>query len=386
MNKKAILILIIVLALAGAGYYFIWLPQQIQYKPVAIAPDKFFGWKFPIVKFPITGTGDVAYSSIRDPGGIPQGLPVRLKIPAIGVDSAIEDALITPDGRMDVPSGSVDVAWFALGPHPGQVGSAVIGGHFGIQNGKKFVFYDLDKLVVGDKIYVLDDNANTITFQVKRIQLFDRNGDATTVFSSSDGIAHLNLITCEGVWNQINGSYPERRVVFTDLVPGGGVVEAPPVVSPTLSSQAIAIFIRPLSLGLKGADVAALQTILEQKGFLSLPSGATKGYFGTLTRHAVSDYQKKIGLPSIGIFGPMTRAKLIAELAVNSTFPTTGVGSVPAIPAVVQNAPRISVTSSYSFQTLVEYSKNLFATPVDAIVTIILLLSIVFIGYKIIRR
>jgi hypothetical protein len=47
---------------------------------------------------------------------------------------------------MDVPAGSKNVALFSLGPHPGQVGSAVIGGHFGIKNDVPFVFYDLDKL------------------------------------------------------------------------------------------------------------------------------------------------------------------------------------------------------------------------------------------------
>lgn len=138
----------------------------------------------------MTGPSDLAYSGIRDPNGIPDGLPVRLQIPSIGVDSAIEDALITFDGRMDVPSGSKNVAWFVLGPHQGEMGSAVIGGHFGIVNETKFVFYDLDKLKVGDKISILDDKENTLSFVVREVRLFERNADATTVFTSQDGLAH----------------------------------------------------------------------------------------------------------------------------------------------------------------------------------------------------
>ncbi len=124
-------------------------------------PDKFFGWKFPVVKFPLAGSppSKLAYSDIRDPGGLSQGLPVRLKIPVIGVNSVIEDALITPEGRMDVPIGSINVAWFALGPPPGEKGSAVIGGHYGIDNGVPYVFYNLNKVVVGDKIYVENDRS-----------------------------------------------------------------------------------------------------------------------------------------------------------------------------------------------------------------------------------
>ena len=210
--------------------YFALLPKNAGDTSTNVLPDKLFGWKFPVVKFPSTGSvnNSLAYSDIRDPGGIPRGLPVRLKIPAISVDSAIEDALVTSDGRMDVPAGSINVAWFALGPHPGQVGSAVIGGHFGIQNGVPFVFYNLDKLKVGDKVYILDDKNQTLAFQVRSVKSFDRNGDTTTVFTSSDGLSHLNLITCEGVWNQVNGAYPQRLVVFTDSIPSEGAVNIKP--------------------------------------------------------------------------------------------------------------------------------------------------------------
>lgn len=231
MNKKikAIVTLIFLAIFLGVGYYFLLGSEDKAGNTVA---DNTFGWKYPTTKFPKVGSNpdEIAYSDIRDPGGIPQGLPVRLKIPIIGVDSAIEDALITPDGRMDVPAGSVNVAWFALGPKPGRVGSAVIGGHFGIRDGKKFVFYDLDKLKVGDKVYIENDKGETIAFVVRSIKLFDRNADATTVFTSEDGLAHLKLITCEGIWNRVNDTYPSRRVVFTDLVLGENV--APVSVTP----------------------------------------------------------------------------------------------------------------------------------------------------------
>lgn len=214
-NIKTIIILLVVIF--GIGSYFLFFSQD---KSGNTAVDNAFGWKFPVAKFPSVGSvnGPIAYSSVQDPGGVPQGFPVRLKIPVIGVDSVIEDAAISSDGRMDVPEGSVNVAWFALGPHPGEIGSAVIGGHFGIKNGVKFVFYDLDKLQAGDKLYIVDDNGDTLTFVVRSIKLFDRNADATTVFTSDDGLSHLNLITCEGIWNKINSSYPQRLVVFADAV------------------------------------------------------------------------------------------------------------------------------------------------------------------------
>ena len=110
--------------------------------------DGSFGWKFPISQFEPSGqvTDIGAYSKIRTVRGTTKGLPVRLQIPIIGVDSVIEDAYITTDGRMDVPTGSENVAWFAIGPEPGKMGSAVIGGHYRIDNGVPKVFYNLNKL------------------------------------------------------------------------------------------------------------------------------------------------------------------------------------------------------------------------------------------------
>jgi LPXTG-site transpeptidase (sortase) family protein len=399
MNKKILLAILIAFfaGVAGTGYYFLFSRADNSGNSVAFGS---FGWKFPLtqIKLPRTGTGNqVAFSSIRDPGGIPQGLPVRLKVPIINVDSAIEDALITPDGRMDVPAGSENVAWFALGPHPGQEGSAVIGGHFGIVSGVPTVFYNLDKLVVGDKAYIEDDEGNTLAFQVRTIKLFDRNADATTVFTSDDGLSHLNLITCEGIWNQTNGAYPSRRVVFMDAIPSEGAIVVNPVINPIVApvvSAPVPVVIKPipepavifqktLRIGSKGADVVALQNALIQKGFLKITSGANDGSFGPKTRAALAKYQTNAGLPPDGVLGLSTRIKLNADLAavkarspvaVEPTLPSTA--TVP-IPSTVSSSTATSQTFSQSIGSL-------FATPTDSLITALLVIGIIFITFKII--
>jgi LPXTG-site transpeptidase (sortase) family protein len=372
MKKRNVLSLIasvIVFAVAiGAGYYFLLLfqpPQNVP--PTDTVPDS-VTWKFPIsfLKLPLAGAGvpiPSAYSSIPVPGGIPSGLPVRLEIPIIGVDSFIEDAYITPQGAMEVPSGTVDVAWFALGPHPGQVGSAVIGGHFGIEDGVPFVFYNLSKLKIGDRIYIIDDEGNTLTFVVSSTALFAANADATPVFTSSDGAAHLNLITCEGVWNEVAGEYPERTVVFANEISSGNAAPAT-----TLSTSA---FPRSLSVGDTGTDVSALQTALEQRGFLTMPPDVATGYFGTLTSAAVSAYQASVGLPAIGVFGPSTRAELITNLATNSVLPYTGLAS--------------AATSSL-YEALIQATQSSYATPLNGLVTSLLLIAIALTVFTIIKR
>ncbi len=259
----------------------------------------------------------------------------------------------------------INVAWFSLGPNPGQIGSAVIGGHFGIRSGVPFVFYNLDKLKVGDKIYILNDKGDTLTFVIRAVELFDRNADATTVFTSEDGLAHLNLITCEGIWNKINDTYPERRVIFTDAIT---------VEESAVKASAPISFSRSLDVGSVGEDVSRLQVILEKKGLLDMPPGVAKGFFGELTSVAVAKYQTGVGLPAVGTFGPLTRARLISDQSL--------VGVVPALPttAIVVFEWPIYI------QVIINTMRSLFGTITDGSITSALLGLIVFMVFKIIRR
>jgi LPXTG-site transpeptidase (sortase) family protein len=151
------------------------------------------------------------------PETVKSGLPVRFVIPKINVDATIEYVGVTSDGSaMDVPKKPADVAWFNLGPRPGEIGSAVIAGHYGWRNNVPAVFDNLRKLIIGDTVYVEDAEGATATFVVREIRTYTQQADATDVFISSDGLAHLNLITCEGTWSKAQQSYSNRLVVFTD--------------------------------------------------------------------------------------------------------------------------------------------------------------------------
>src|SRR3989339_735029 len=119
------------------------------------------------------------------------GLPVRLKIPR-------------------------NAGWYKLGPRPGEIGSAAIAGHLNWWNGAVSVFAKLSKLKLGDKIIVQDKNGIDIVFVVRKISLLGSQEDASEVFVSDDGMAHLNLITCGGTWNKITKQYSKRLVIFAD--------------------------------------------------------------------------------------------------------------------------------------------------------------------------
>lgn len=146
------------------------------------------------------------------------GLPVRLKIPKINIDATFEYVGLTSDGAMDIPKRPGEVAWFNLGPLPGDIGSAVIAGHEGWKDGISAVFDNLHSLQKGDIVSVVDEKGVITTFVVREIRTFVESGNALDVFFSNDGKAHLNLITCQGIWNKTKQSYSNRLVVFTDKI------------------------------------------------------------------------------------------------------------------------------------------------------------------------
>ena len=100
------------------------------------------------------------------------------------------------------------------------------------------------------------------------------------------------------------------------------------------------ILSRQLSQGMSGADVSALQRFLAQDRTI-YPQGLITGFFGPLTYSAVSNWQARNGIDSVGRVGPITM------LAINRWSSTGGSDDV--------NAPSISninVTSTGSTATV----------------------------------
>lgn len=170
-----------------------------------------------IISMPeIMDVGTVHEETIVVQQELPIEKPIRLKIPSIGVDASIEHVGLTFDGAMGVPTNPESVAWFNLGPRPGELGSAVLAGHVDWIDTSSAVFEALHTLREGDVIYVEDDQGATRTFIVQKTVLYDKDDDAMDVFYSSDGISHLNLITCAGGWDPVQQTYKERFIVFAD--------------------------------------------------------------------------------------------------------------------------------------------------------------------------
>lgn len=147
----------------------------------------------------------------------PSALPETITIPSIGVSASIAFAGLKADGTMDIKKNPDETAWYQFGTRPGDEGSAVIAGHSGWTGLHGSVFNDIYKLKKGDKISVLDQKGHMKTFAVTDSKQYNPTANASSVFQSSDGKSHLNLITCDGVWVNATDSDSSRLVVFSVL-------------------------------------------------------------------------------------------------------------------------------------------------------------------------
>lgn len=147
----------------------------------------------------------------------PLAKPVRLTIPAIGVDADVQDVGIANSGNVMVPNNYTDVGWYRYGPVPGQTGSAIIDGHVNNGFGTSGVFGHLKELKAGDDIYVTYADQTTLHFRVEQVELYLLDdAPKEKIFNQTDK-ARLNLITCDGEWLPDRRTDDHRLVVYSVL-------------------------------------------------------------------------------------------------------------------------------------------------------------------------
>ena len=145
------------------------------------------------------------------------GAPVKVIIPEIGVNAAIEYVGVDKNNNMGTPNNPWNVAWYNRGPFPGKAGNAVLAGHVDWWTTGPAVFWDLRKLKIGSVIQVVDNQNATRTFVVNDIKAYnDTNAPLTRIFGPADS-ANLNLITCTGDFDRASGHYNQRLVVYATL-------------------------------------------------------------------------------------------------------------------------------------------------------------------------
>ena len=144
--------------------------------------------------------------------GAEPGLPGRLSIPALGIDSPIVPVGLEPNGSMQIP-GATEAGWYLNGPRPGAAsGSSVVAAHVDY-NSRPGVFLELGRLEVGSEVAVTDDAGAVHRFVVTERFQVDKDELPRAELFRTGGPPTLTLITCGGAFSNGSRSYADNIIV-----------------------------------------------------------------------------------------------------------------------------------------------------------------------------
>jgi sortase (surface protein transpeptidase) len=140
--------------------------------------------------------------------------PVRVRIPAIGVDAKVVPLGLDAAGTLQAPTDFATAGWNVAGPEPGENGVAVVAGHVDSTIGPA-VFFRLGTLHPGARVLIDRADGSTVTFVVERLVRYRKSAipDAE-VYGGSPGSPGLRLITCGGAFDHARGHYLDNIVVY----------------------------------------------------------------------------------------------------------------------------------------------------------------------------
>ncbi|MBW4042232.1 MAG: class F sortase [Acidobacteria bacterium] len=140
--------------------------------------------------------------------------PVRIVIPAIGVDAGLIDLARDAQGVLQAPPSTVldKAGWYAKGTVPGQIGPAVIAGHVDWVK-QVAVFHRLGELTAGDAITVVMNDGSTVHFTVDDVRTVSKFAFPTASVYGPTPDPQLRVITCGGPWDDARNIYSDNVVV-----------------------------------------------------------------------------------------------------------------------------------------------------------------------------
>lgn len=141
-----------------------------------------------------------------------------LNIEAIGINIPLGQTSLDKQGHLAVPANPNAAAWYKLGPKIGELGTALITGHYDANGGRPGVFYNLKKLQTGDEIKVGRSDGSVAIFIVDKLVSYSQDDTFPwNLVYSTTGLSGLRIITCDGTYNPRTGKYSRNLVVYASF-------------------------------------------------------------------------------------------------------------------------------------------------------------------------
>ncbi|MBQ3309767.1 class F sortase [Candidatus Saccharibacteria bacterium] len=149
--------------------------------------------------------------------------PRFLTIKKLGIDRArIVEVGLTNIGRLQTPVSIFDVGWYRSSAKPGTGGTMLLDGHNGGPT-MEGVFKHLPDLTKGDIITIERGDGKFFRYAVaesEEVPLSEADANMAKMLTSPEpGVESLSIITCTGVWSQVQQTYLSRQFVRAVLLP-----------------------------------------------------------------------------------------------------------------------------------------------------------------------
>jgi hypothetical protein len=166
---------------------------------------------------PPPGAGGPAVTFHSDRSFDSIAVPVRIRIPALHVDSSVQRLGLRKDGTIAVPARTDVAGWYEHGPRPGQAGPAVILGHVDSKEGPG-IFIGLSKVAIGTTVVVDRADGTSATFRITKLAKVPKVQFPTDLVYAPTLDPTLRLVTCGGSFDRSRGSYRDNVIAFAAQV------------------------------------------------------------------------------------------------------------------------------------------------------------------------
>ena len=164
---------------------------------------------------PSPAPSEPAFSAVRE---VPRSqVPVRMRIPSLGIDAPVGPVGTAADGTVEVPTRWEDVGWFDEGARPGEDGPTVLLGHVDSKAGPA-VFARLPQAPPGTVVEVVGAGGQTTSWRVDRTEQHPKTRFPTEAVYLPALRPELRLVTCGGEFDRTTGHYRDNVVVHASLV------------------------------------------------------------------------------------------------------------------------------------------------------------------------
>lgn len=147
------------------------------------------------------------------------GVPMRVRIPALGVHGDVRPVGMSDATTMQVPEDISVVGWFDRSVLPiAQAGNTVLVGHRDGETDPNGVFRRLGDVDAGDSIILRDHSGRRIEYVVTDVDVLHDEVFARTApeIFRTDGPHRLVLLTCGGSYDEKKGGYQANVVVTAE--------------------------------------------------------------------------------------------------------------------------------------------------------------------------